>query len=93
MPDGREFAEVLFWAKNAEGVKEIQEWLKATLGDQTLQDKVDESFDITCDILAENFYKDPDIVEFFDEYGPLMVGAYGSNVSIVENKQNKKKGK
>ena len=94
MPDGRETAEVIFWAKSAEGVKGIQEWFKAILGNQTLQDKVDESFAITCDMLAENFYKDPDMIEFFEEYGPLMVGAYGSKpLPNVNNKNQKKKGK
>ena len=90
MFDGREEAEVVFFAKTMEGAKAVKERLNSILGNRSLHEVVQESMESMADTLEDELFgEDEEVQDFCDKYYPLMAGEYIPN---EVNQCGKKKG-
>jgi len=90
--NGHDRAEIVFFAKSADGAKGIKDWIEETLCGQPLWNSVMTTLDVSADILSEKFFEDPDIqhivkIQEYMELGFLKIHAENPFNGPVESEK------
>ena len=89
--DGREEAEVIFFAKSEESARQLQTRIDSALGRRSFRKAVEEAVLGLSDTLEDELFgEDEEIQEFFEQYYPLMVGEYFPNETCPTKEKSQK---